>query len=233
MQTILITGANRGLGLEFVRQFVNRGERVFATARKPESADDLNSLAAGNPDLLTVVQLDAGDPASVEACRDAVAAHTDSLDVLVNNAGRNLSAKQQTIGSIDADMMLELLRTNTVGPLMVTQAFLPLLKQGTNSRVVNISSGMGSMGLKLNGMIPYSTSKAALNMVSHRMGQNENFQGITVIALDPGWVKTDMGGKNATFDIDEAVRRNIKVIDQLNPSQTGRYFNLNGNELPW
>lgn len=233
MQTILITGANRGLGLEFVRQYLERGDRVFATARRPKSAADLNALKPAYPDHLTVVQLDASDEDSVTACREAVAAETDSLDLLLNNAGINIPQAKQAIGSITAETMLHVLRVNTVGPLLVAQAFLPLMKQGKNPRIVNFSSGMGSIGLELSGQIIYSTSKAALNMVTRRMAQDSAFDGMIVVTLDPGWVKTDMGGPNATFEIADAISRNIRVIEELAPQHDGRYYNLNGDQLPW
>lgn len=233
MQTILITGANRGLGLEFVRQYLERGDRVFATARRPKSAAALNALIPAYPDHLTVVQLDAADEDSIAACVEAVAAETGSLDLLLNNAGINVPREKQTFGSITADTMLHVLRVNTVGPLLVAQAFLPLLKQGKNQRVVNFSSGLGSIGMDLSGQIIYSTSKAALNMVSQRMAKDKAFDGMIVITLDPGWVKTDMGGPNATFDIADAITRNIRVIEELGPRHNGNYYNLNGDLVPW
>ncbi len=232
---IFITGANRGIGLEFVRQFLERGERVFATARKPEEADDLKALKDKYPDHLTVVQLDVIDDDSIASAAKAVAEHTDSLDLLINNAGINPPSKFQSFGALDSERMLFMLHVNTVAPLMVTQAFIDLLKAGDSAKVVNISSSMGSLDSRSGsgGFYGYCPSKAALNMVSVSMGTDLAPMGITTITTHPGWVQTDMGGPGASLTPTESVSGLIRVIDGMTSADAGKFYNWDGAEHAW
>ncbi len=229
---ILITGANRGIGLEFTRQYLARGERLFATCRNPQDATDLLVLSEQQPDRLTVLPLDVTDQPSIDLAHRQVQRQTDGLDVLINNAGIYVEGERP--GRIDREAFRLTLEVNTIGPLMVTQAFLDLLEAGHQPRVVHLSSRMGSIGKKKGGGdYSYSASKAALNMLARLLALDLRSKGIIVVALHPGWVKTDMGGPGATLDVSEAVQSMIDVIDGLTAADSGRFLQWDGGELPW
>jgi NAD(P)-dependent dehydrogenase (short-subunit alcohol dehydrogenase family) len=231
MRRVLITGANRGIGLELVRQYLGRGDRVFAACRDPERAEHLRGL--GGPDRLTVTAMDVADEQSIrEACK-AVRAQTDGLDVLVNNAGIYWKGRDG-LTTFDVTEMLEVFRVNSVGPLVVVREFLDLLRRGNAPRVANVSSEMGSIGRKHSGSeYGYSASKAALNMITRLLSFDLRRDGIVVVTLHPGWVKTDMGGRGAPLEPAESVRGMLAVIDGLKPADSGHFFQWDGQELPW
>lgn len=228
MATYLITGANRGIGLEFARQLAARGETVIATARKPSDADDLTGLPA------EIVTLDVTDDKSVAKLAGALEGRT--VDVLISNAGMNPSGRDG-FESFESDEMTRCLRINAVGPLAVARAALPALDRGARKLVVNISSQMGSIanakadGAK--GSYAYRSSKAALNMVTTLMAADLKDRGVTCVAMHPGWVRTDMGGPNATLSPEESVSSMLSVIDRLTPRDTGAFIDPAGKPLPW
>ena len=222
MPTYLITGANRGIGLELARQLAARGDRVIATARHPEDADELNALD------VRVEALDVADDASVAAL--AARLEGEPIDVLVNNAGVGHTAK--SIADVQPTEMLRVFHVNAVGPLMVTRALLPNLEAGDRKLVVSISSVMGSIAsTQGTGHYAYRTSKAALNMVNRTMA-NE-LKHLTCVVMHPGWVKTDMGGAEAPVEIPDSARGIITTTDTLTPKDTARYLDYQGNDLPW
>lgn len=230
MQNVFITGANRGLGLALAHQFVANGDHVYATARQPEQATDLQTLAGDN---LTVLQLDVGDEASIASCAKALKSHTDSLDVLINNAGINPRGVQ-TFADVDAQTMMDVFYINAVAPLMVVRGLVDFLKNGTNSRIVNVSSQMGSMDwMTRGGAYAYSPSKAGLNMVTRSMATDLKAQGITTITLHPGWVQTDMGGPNASITPQESAEGIFKLTQRLTAEDNGNFFKWNGDPHPW
>lgn len=231
---ILITGANRGIGLELVRQYLTRGERVFATARQPDSAIDLHTLKEAFPDQLTMVTLDVSDDDAIQQAAQTVREHIDSLDLLINNAGINPPGQSQRFGAVESAQMLRVLHVNTVAPLMVIQAFYDLLKAAEQSIVVNVSSQMGAFDWKRGGgFYGYSPSKTALNMVTHLLGADLGGDGITAITVHPGWVQTDMGGANASLTVEESAGGMVQLIDGITSADAGKFYNWNGTPHAW
>lgn len=223
-QTVLVTGANRGLGLEFARQLHAAGATVIATARKPEAAEELQALG------VRVVQLDVTDEASVAAM--AAALDGAPLDVLLNNAG--IFTERGDFESADPAAVLKVYDVNTVGPMRVTQALLPNLRSGQRKLVMNMSSGLGSIQNNTSGSFAgYRASKAALNMMTHTMAVEMTDENFIVIAMSPGWVRTDMGGENATLSPTESIRGMLDTMAPLTAAATGKFFSHDGTELPW
>ena len=236
MQRILITGSNRGIGLDLARRYLNREDtRVFATCRRPDSAGDLQQLVAQHGDRVQVIALDVSDGESISAAVEAVRAQVDGLELLINNAGINPSTeKEKSFGALDADAMLHVLNVNAIGPVMVTQAFAELLRQGSAARVVNVSSGAGSMTRQSNGCgYAYNASKAALNMYTRCLAGSLRSDKVTVITLNPGWIKTDMGGPNATLSYGDSVPKIMALIEGLSIDDSGRFYQYSGEEVPW
>ncbi len=234
MERILITGANRGIGLALVRQLLaTESIRLFATARRPEAATDLQQLAASHADCLTVLPLDVTDQTSVGALATTVARQVNGLDVLINNAGFKPPATAESFANITSETLLNTLAINVAGPLLVVKALVDLLAAGRNSRIVNISSQMGSMTWGGGGFYAYTTSKAALNMVTRRLAVDLQSRGITTITMHPGWVRTDMGGPSASLSPDESASGIIKVVSNLTPRQNGQFIQWNGEIHAW
>ena len=223
-KTVLVTGANRGLGLEFARQLHAAGARVIATARRPEAADELTALG------VRVEQLDVADPASVAALAERMKG--ESLDVLLNNAG----IFPERGGFVDADPaeVLRVYDVNTVGPLRVTQALLPNLRKGDRKLIMNMSSGLGSIANNGRGSsVGYRSSKAALNMQTRTVAMELADEGFIVVAMSPGWVRTDMGGENANLSPEESVRGMLAALAPLEAADSGSYLNHDGTGLSW
>ena len=232
MRRVLVTGANRGIGFEFVRQFLARGDRVFGTCRRPGHAHELNKLAFAHPGRLTILPLDIAKPASITELEKELHLVTEALDTLVNNAGVLVSGERW--GELAAKPFADTFATNTVGPLLVTQALAPLLARGESPRVATISSSLGSLArCESFGTPSYSVSKAALNMAMRQAAQALSPLGITAVLLSPGWVRTDMGGAKAELEPEVSVRGMIEVIDALKPRDAGRFIDHDGDELPW
>jgi len=228
----LITGANRGIGLELTRQLLRRGERVFAACRNPAAATKLHYLSAEYEGLSSIVQLDVSDPASIDASFEIVKGLTDALDLLINNAGIQLS--DDHLGTLEMDEMLRTFAVNSVGPLLVCQRYLGLLQAGASPRIVNISSRRGSLAwYQDRRFYTYSASKAALNMMTKRLAVETKAMGIIAVVMHPGWVMTDMGGPGAQITADESVSGMLRVIDRLTIEDAGRFLGWDGKEMPW
>lgn len=234
----LVTGANRGLGLEFVRQLLARGDHVIAACRKPGKATALNALAGGHPGRLHLLPLDVADPKThLELARElplVLGGQDDDapgkLDLLINNAGVLHSGER--FGRLSASIVEDSFRTNAMGPLLLTQALADALADG--GKVANLSSQLGSIaGVSRFGTPSYNISKAALNMASALLAQALAPRGIPVIALHPGWAQTDMGGHDATVPVADAVSGLLRVIDGATSTQSGHFFDWQGRELPW
>ena len=222
--TVLITGANRGLGLEFARQYAADGWHVVATARKPEQADDLKALS------VEIAALDVADPASIEALAKSLEGRP--IDLLINNAG--IFPRVSSIEEIDFDDYSRTLVVNTVGPVRVTRALLPNLRAGEMKTVVNITSRLGSIALTDNGVFyGYRESKAALNMFTRTLANELKPEGFTCLTIHPGWVQTDMGGANASLRPEESISGMRAVIAERGPANTGTYWSYSGEEVPW
>lgn len=223
-QTVLITGANRGLGLEFARQYSEAGWHVIGTSRRPESATELKTLEA------RVVQLDVTDAASVE--RLAATLEGVPIDLLINNAG--IFPMATTVPEIDFDDIARTLAVNTVGPMRVTQALLPNLRAGSAKIIVNITSNLGSIENNTSGRFyGYRESKAALNMFTRSLAAELREEGFICIVMNPGWVQTDMGGPQAPLEAPESIKGIRAVIDRLTPADSGTYWGYDGKQLPW
>ncbi len=227
-----ITGANRGIGLEFVRQLAARGDQVFAACRQPDKAEALNELEAQHDDLISIIALEVTEPDSIAASYAAVSAQTDALDLLINNAA--IATADGGLGNFDMEVMKTILMVNAVAPMLVIEQFLPLLKAGVEPKIVNISSGAGSIGGR-NWIRPYSygASKAALNFYTRNLSFDIKDAGVIAIALTPGWVRTDMGGPNADIAVEESVSKGLEVIDGLTLDDSGEFFDYSGESIPW
>lgn len=222
--TVLITGANRGIGLEYARQFAAKGYKVIGTARDPADAKELAAVAG------RVEPLDVTDAASVAAL--AARLNGVAIDILVNNAGM-FDRKDVSVDRVDFVMMEQTFAVNTLGPLRVTQALLPNLRAGKRRTIVNMSSQLGSIEQSNGDWYAYRASKAALNQITRTLSAELASDGFTVVVLHPGWVRTDMGGAGATYTPQESVRGLITVIDKLGPADNGRFYDFKGNPIPW
>jgi NAD(P)-dependent dehydrogenase (short-subunit alcohol dehydrogenase family) len=223
-RTVLITGANRGIGLEFARQYSKAGWTVISTARDPETAAELNQLAA------KVVQLDVTDAASVERLAQDLAG--TAIDLLINNAG--IQPLMWTLAELDFDAYEQALAVNTIGPVRVTHALLPQLRAGELRRIVNITTNLSSIAdNKDGGFYGYRESKTALNMFTRSLAAELGPEGFICIVLHPGWVKTDMGGPQAPSQVDESVRAMRGVIDRLAPADNGTFQTYAGEQMAW
>jgi NAD(P)-dependent dehydrogenase (short-subunit alcohol dehydrogenase family) len=231
MSSVLITGASRGIGLEFARQYAGAGWRVYATCRSPERAQELSRLAAANREGISVHPLDVTDPRHIEALVEMLRGRP--LDLLLNNAGV-LGPRLQGFGHIDIDAWVYALRVNAIAPLTLIEALVESLATSQRRLVANLSSRMGSMGENdSGGYYIYRSSKAALNAVVRSAGLDLAQRGITVVALHPGWVHTDMGGHNAELDPPESVERMRALLERVGPAETGRFFDLDGTPILW
>lgn len=233
MQYILITGSNRGVGLALVKDYLQRGDvHIFAACRKPDSASDLQALQEANPSAVTLVTLDINNADDIESAVKQVSAKTQQLDVLINNAGIFHRTPENTVlGQLDYSELSHVITTNSVSPVMVTQAFADLLKNATNARIVMISSQMGSITRAGSSGLSYRMSKASLNMAAKVLSQI--LQDITVITTHPGHVATDMGGAGAPVSPAQSAHGLVDVIENLSISQTGQFFDYTGSEIPW
>jgi NAD(P)-dependent dehydrogenase (short-subunit alcohol dehydrogenase family) len=240
MRRAVVTGANRGLGLEFVRQLAARGDDVVAGARQPKTADALNKLAAKSAGRVTVVRLDVGDADDIAAAALHVGERFDAVDLLINNAGiwtapdEPERASSGPLADLRPDAVLEVLRINAVAPILVTQALAPSLAAAGRGVVVNISSWLGSIrGATDRSNIAYAMSKAALNMLTGRLAAELAGQGTIVVSMSPGWVATDMGGSSAPLEPPESVQGMLNVVSALTPAQSGSFLDHAGAVLPW
>ncbi len=232
MKRTLITGANRGLGLEMARQCAARGDQVFAGCRCPEKAAALEALSARYPRRVTILPLEVTDEHCLAQSAARVAAESTGLDILFNNAA--IFADRETLQDFSATKALEMLNVNAVGPLLVAKHFLGLLKAGRQPRLICISSEAGSISrmTSFRGYYYYG-SKAALNMHTRSLAFDPETEGITVIAMHPGWVRTDMGGPNATLSPAESAAGILRLTNKLTPADNGKFYTWEGQEYPW
>jgi NAD(P)-dependent dehydrogenase (short-subunit alcohol dehydrogenase family) len=239
METVVVTGANRGMGLEFCRQYLARGARVFAGVRSEKSRrDKLDALQKQYPDRLKIIPLDVGNEDSIRESAKIVADQTDAMDVLVNNAGlggvSRDTGKMEELGTFHFDDAWVVIRTMAVGPLLMVQEYLPMLKKSGHARVGNVSSGYGSIsGNNNRSPYYYSAAKATMHQLMRSFAAEGKAFGITTVLLDPGWVQTDMGGPNAPLPVDQSIAGMIKVMDALTVENTGRFVKWDGTPMPW
>lgn len=222
--TWLVTGANRGIGLEYVKQLAARGETVIAACRDPQNASELGKAG------VRVVKLNVTDEESCHQLAETL--RGTAIDVLINNAG--VSSTTNTLQAVTKAAMVEVLTVNTVSPLLVTKALLPNLKAGKLKRIVNISSQLGSIASNTGGSsYGYRASKTALNQINRSLSHELVPDGFTCIAMHPGWVQTDMGGPKAPILPAQAVTSMLKTIDSLSIKNSGQFLNFDGSELAW
>ncbi len=226
MPTVMITGANRGLGLEFARQYAEDGWNVIATCRTPELASDLNQLES-----VTEYKLDVGNFDAVSQLAKQLSGV--AIDVLINNAGV-YGPKAYNLEELDYEAWQEVMHTNMFAPLHVTRCFAPHVAASHYKRIATLSSKMGSMADNTSGgSYIYRSSKAGLNAVMKSIAVDFADRDITTIILHPGWVRTDMGGPNGLIDAPESVRGMRQVIASATAEHNGRFFNYDGAEIPW
>ena len=243
MPVVLVTGASRGLGFEFVRQYAADGWDVIACCRKPEAAKELRALAAKQK-TVRVEALEVTDQNSIGALAQKL--KNVPLDLLINNAGifsgtgrdgrdfqDDADDKSQSFGTIESAAWARVLETNAIAPIMVTEALTGNLLLGKGRKAVMITSKMGSIELAGEGDIAYRSSKAALNAAMHNIALSLKDRNVTVAALHPGWVKTDMGGSRALLAPEESITGMRQVIAGLTPDKTGQFFDYSGKALPW
>jgi NAD(P)-dependent dehydrogenase (short-subunit alcohol dehydrogenase family) len=231
MPSVLITGANRGLGLEFARQYAAEGWKVFAACRAPNSAKELQRLAAESGGRIRILTMDVTDTASVRAAAGALGG--EPIDVLLNNAGVG-GSRSERIGNLDYAAWMSVLDTNSLGPVRVVEAFLDNVAQSDQKRLVTITSGMGSIADNTSGgSYAYRSSKAAVNMIMKSLAIDLDSRGIICVVVNPGWVRTDMGGPHGTLSPTESIKALRTVIASLKPGDSGRFLNWNGKPYPW
>ena len=223
-KTVLITGANRGLGLEFAKQFAQLGYTVIGTARNPEKATELKALGAN------VIALDVTDSESVAGM--AVSLKGTPIDILVNNAGV-IGNPQDNFKSFDFDKALITLNINSLGPMRVTQALYDNLLAGNEKKVIQITSILGSIENNSGGYYDYRASKAALNTMNKSLSIELESEGFTCVVLHPGWVKTDLGGERAPLEPAQSIKGMLAVIQGLEDDDNGKFYDYQGNAIPW
>ena len=228
--SILITGTNRGIGLEFVKHYLKNNEKVIATCRNRNSAKDLLELENTTSNL-SLLELDVSKPNSIDEFTSKIA--NQPIDTFINNAGvfgpRNIE-----LGNFNAKEWLDVFNINTIAPLLITQKILKNLRLGKNKKLAFISSKVGSIEDNTGGgMYIYRTSKTALNQVIKSLSIDLKEENLIAVALHPGWVQTDMGGPNALIDTKTSVKGMAEVIDNLAPKNSGKFYNYDGSPILW
>jgi NAD(P)-dependent dehydrogenase (short-subunit alcohol dehydrogenase family) len=241
MTTVLITGANRGVGLALARQYAANGANVIACCREPAKADKLEEIAAQSGGRVRILPLDIADDNSIKALKRTLG--DEPIDTLLLNAGINGFPKPQTAYEIDGENYIRCVRVNALGPMLLSQALLANLKAGRDKKLVAITSAYGSISREWTKAVnaheryAYRASKAALNSGMHALSRDWAGHGVVVGLMDPGWVRTDMaltGGENpAMISPAESAAGIIKRIDQLTPELSGAFTRFNGEMLPW
>ena len=223
MKSVVVTGANRGIGLELVKQLLDSGFRVYATYRS-----EMGGLASLSNQNLSIHQMDVRDPAAIEELSNSI---DGKIDLLINNAGV-ADGRWQSISEIDMQHTLEVIEINSIAPVLITQKLLNQMSD--DSTIVMMSSLMGSISDCMSGRsYAYRASKTALNMFSIAMKNELLEAGISILILHPGWVATDMGGPNATVSPEQSVSGMLERIDEHNLSMSGRYVQYDGTPIEW
>ncbi|KZV88168.1 NAD(P)-binding protein [Exidia glandulosa HHB12029] len=233
MPTWLVTGTSRGIGLELVRQLAAKdANTVIATCRSPSSAAALGELASAHKNL-HVIPLDITSEESIREAFEAVKGllgPSGSIDYLINNAG--IGSGETIVDATPAEMERQF-RTHVIGPMLVFRTFLPLVEAGSRKVVVNVTSGLASIGLDIGPKnASYSIAKAGMNMLTYKTARQ--YPHITIFVMDPGWVKTEMGGPDAMIDADFAVSKHIQLYEAAKlETHAGKFWSYEGKELPW
>ncbi|MEC7800691.1 MAG: SDR family oxidoreductase [Verrucomicrobiota bacterium] len=233
MKKILITGASRGIGYELCKQSLEQNHEVFATYRSQSSAKALFDLKQ-NTRNLRLFEMDVNSDISVQMALKLIADQVENLNTVFNNAG---ILDWDNLDEISTESFREIYETNVIGAFRVSKASLSLLKNSKDPLIVNLSSRLGSISLRghsqLGGAIAYQCSKAALNMLTAQMAIDYKHLGVRVVSISPGWVKTDMGGNEAKYEVQESVRLFTSQIEQLAPDKSGIFIGEDGEIIPW
>lgn len=231
LSTVIITGANRGIGIELAKRFLLSGEwRIIACCRDPEGAHALKKLAENSNGKVEVYKLDLTNESSIKVFSEKISGR--AIDVLLNNAGI-MGGNRQSALDMDFDAWAETFKVNTMAPLRMVQASIGNLRQSSNPRIITISSQMGSLNRMGKGSYAYRSSKAAINKVMQVLAAELEQEGIIVTVMHPGWVQTDMGGKDAEISAQTSAEGLFKVITSLKKSDNGRFLQWTGEDHPW
>ena len=228
METVVISGANRGIGLELTRRFAANNCRVFAGCRVPKQATQLSELSKDTDIDIRTLDVTSGD--DVEALRAELDGQT--VDILINNAGI-MGSQRQTVSDMDYDSWLKAFEVNTLAPFRLATALKPSISRSSNPRIVTISSQMGSLNRKSKGSFAYRSSKAAVNKVMQVLAAELEADDIIVCPVHPGWVRTDMGGPEAEISVGESADGLFSLINNLTKDQSGRFWTWEGKEHDW
>jgi NAD(P)-dependent dehydrogenase (short-subunit alcohol dehydrogenase family) len=226
MPTAVITGANRGLGLEFARVYLAEGWTVHAGCRHPTRAEALRRLKGD----LHIHPLDVDDPKDAQALAKSLG--SEPIDLLLNNAGI-YGKRDLKVGNLDHDEFQQVLKTNVIAPMRLAEALVENVAQSKQKKMAFVTSRMGSIAMNTGGSMTYRTSKTALNMAVSCLSMDVKSRGITCILLHPGWVKTDMGGPSAAIEIPESIAGMKKVIERTTHDESGKFYNYTGEPIPW
>ena len=241
MPSVFITGSNRGIGFEFARQYAAEGWRVYATCRNPDRADALNDLDGD----VRIHKLDVSDFDAIDALAEEL--HGETIDVCILNAGLSIEPdetgrRKASLGELKYDVWAEVFRVNTMAPVKIVESFRDQILGSERKLVIGITSTLGSMTMiypdeptfrHRGAVYPYRTTKAALNAVMKILASELEAEGIISIAMNPGWVRTDMGGPRADMDAPEAIAAMRKVIAGLSRADNGKFIDFDGSPLPW
>ncbi len=237
METVFITGANRGIGRELVRQCTERGDRVIATARRSDAVAELRSTYG---DHIIALPCDVADDESIQSVRRSLEGVVPSIDILVNSAGRyslhsdHWDAAATGFASLSRRELATIYDVNAAGPMLVIQALLDLLRRAPRPRILNLSSLLGSVSDRTNGGdYAYAASKAALNIMTRSFAAEFRRDSIIAVAITPGWVRTEMGGRNATLSPADSVRGLLAMADRLRLEDSGCFIDYQGKPQPW
>ena len=229
MSTILITGANRGIGLELSRQYIENGDTVYACCRNPEVANELSALADSSAGKLTIQTMDVSSHQSIKDCANELS--SEAVDILINNAGV-LGGDHQAFGDANLDDWFMTMQVNTIGPFRVAEAFQEHLQKGENPKMMTLSSQVASSAFAMP-VYAYSSSKAAVNKVMQILASEWKQAQIVVGLIHPGWVQTDMGGAEAEITTQESASGIRQVIQTMTLADNGKFFKWNGDIHPW
>lgn len=231
MSTLLITGANRGIGLELCKQYLNDGWKVHATCRDPNNATRLSVLADKYPDNLTIHTLDVSNFEQISSLKNTIG--DLPIDVLFNNAGI-YGNEANHLGHLDTEAWLETFKVNVISPMKILETFADNVESSSLKTIANMTSKMGSIEDNgFGGRYAYRSSKTALNMTMVSAALELKDRDISVLLLHPGWVRTDMGGPNGELSVEESAMKLRKIVDNSTLDDSGKFFDINGETIPW
>ena len=231
MKNILITGANRGLGLGLVKKYLENNEKVFCTTRNISKSKELKLLKEKHTNNLEICELDLLDKDTPNILSNFLV--NKPIDLFINNAGV-IGQSAQHFKSISLNPWIEVLKVNLIAPLLITQSIIKNIEKSSEKRIYILSSKVGSIeDNKSGGMYVYRSSKSALNQIVKSLSIDLKPLGISVISLHPGWVRTEMGGPNALISVEESVNGMFGVISNTNIKNSGQFINYDGTQIPW